>query len=56
MDASVQSKLNAAGSADAAIAAEREAREAADQYLQTQINGKANSSDVTSGLALKADK
>ena len=56
MDASVQSKLNAAGSADAAIAAEREAREAADQYLQTQINGKANSSDVTSGLALKSDK
>lgn len=56
MDASVQAKLNAAGSADAAIAAEREAREAADQYLQTQINGKANSSDVTSGLALKADK
>ena len=56
MDASVQAKLNAAGSADAAIVAEREAREAADQYLQTQINGKANSSDVTSGLALKADK
>ena len=56
MDASVQSKLNAAGSADAAIAAEREAREAADQYLQTQINGKANSSDVASGLALKSDK
>ena len=56
MDASVQAKLNAAGSADAAIAAEREAREAADQYLQTQINAKANNSDVTSGLALKADK
>jgi len=56
MDASVQAKLNAAGSADAAIAAERLAREDADQYLQTQINGKANSSDVTSGLALKADK
>ena len=56
MDASVQSKLNAAGSADAAIAAEREAREAADQYLQTQINSKANSSDVASGLALKSDK
>ena len=56
MDASVQSKLNAAGSADAAIAAEREAREAADQYLQTQINAKAASADVTAGLALKADK
>lgn len=56
MDASVQAKLNAAGSADAAIAAEREAREAADQYLQTQVNAKAASADVTAGLALKADK
>ena len=56
MNADVQAKLNAAGSSAADIAAEREAREAADQYLQTQINGKANSSDVTSGLALKSDK
>ena len=56
MNADVQAKLNAAGSSAADIAAEREAREAADQYLQTQVNAKAASADVTAGLALKADK
>ena len=67
MDSSVQAKLNAAGSADqainqersdreAAVTAEASARQSADQNLQTQINAKANTSDMTTALNGKVDK
>ena len=46
MDASVQAKLNAAGSADEAIAAERVARELADSNLQMQVNTKTTEQQV----------
>ena len=51
MDASVQAKLNAAGSADEAIAAERAARELADSNLQTQINTKTTEQQVAALIA-----
>ncbi len=51
MDASVQSKLNAAGSASADIAAERLARETADLAINEALDTKLNQSQVNALIA-----
>ena len=51
MDASVQAKLNAAGSADEAIAAERLARETADLQINQALGTKLNESQVSALIA-----
>ena len=51
MDASVQSKLNAAGSASADIAAERLARETADLQINQSLGTKLNESQVSALIA-----
>ena len=51
MDASVQARLNAAGSADEAIAAERLARETADLQINQALGTKLNESQVSALIA-----
>ena len=51
MSADVQSKLNAAGSADAAIAAERLARETADLAINEALGTKVNATQVSDAIA-----